>query len=45
MVTVIVGGRNGSTMAKVVTTTDIEEEKRTEFDIKSIAPGSSPKYE
>lgn len=48
MVTIIVGGANGSeTMANVVTTTEniSETEKRVTFDVTSLAPGSSPKYE
>lgn len=48
MVTIIVGSANGSeTTANVVTTTESinEKAKQVAFDVKSVAPGGSPKYE
>lgn len=48
MVTIIVGSANGSeTTANVVTTTEniTETEKQVSFDVRSLSPGSPPKYE
>lgn len=45
MVTIIVGGANGSNCSSVVTLTEniAETEKAVSFDMDKIAPGGSPK--